>query len=81
MSDGDFGGDDGSGDDGGHDGGAFDLNHNGTSADELILFALITDGEGAARRRSGRQGKGSGCLLPAVLLPVLALALLALLAL
>jgi len=78
MSDGDFGGDAGGGDDGGHDGGAFDLNHNGTSADEFILFAAITDSDGTQQRRGGGPGKRSGCLLPAVLLTVLAVALLAL---
>lgn len=77
MSDGDFGGD-GGGDDGGHDGGAFDLNHNGTSVDEFILFAAITDSEGARQRRAAGLGKRSGCLLPAVILTLLSLAMLAL---
>ena len=34
MSDGDFGGDDG-----GSDGGPFDLNKNGSSLDEFVIFA------------------------------------------
>jgi hypothetical protein len=76
MSDGDFGGD-GGGDDGGSDSGAFDLNHNGTSADEFILFAAITDSDGE-KRDSGGPAKRSGCLLPVVVLAVLALTLLAL---
>lgn len=77
MSDGDFGGDVG-GDDGGHDGGAFDLNHNGTAADEFLLFAAITDSDGAQRRSGGGPGRRSGCLLPAALLLALIVAFLAL---
>jgi hypothetical protein len=77
MSDGDFGGDGGGGDDGGHDGGAFDLNHNGTSADEFILFAAITDSDGAPRASGGGPAKRSGCLIPAALLALVLLALLA----
>ena len=73
MSDGDFGGD--GGDD---DGGAFDLNHNGTSADEFILFAAITDSDGAKRSSGGGPAKRSGCVFPVVVLAMLALALLAL---
>jgi hypothetical protein len=73
MSDGDFGGDDG-----GHDGGVFDLNHNGTSADEFILFAAMTDGDGTQRTSSGGPAKRSGCLLPIALLAIGAAALLAL---
>jgi len=69
MSDGDFGG----GDDGGEDGGAFDLNNNGSSLDEFVLFAAITENQ---RRReekrvakatlsAGKSGaRASGCLLP-----------------
>jgi len=76
MSDGDFGGDGGGGDDGGSDGGAFDLNNNGTSADEFILFAAITDNDGSPRPSRG-PAKRSGCLLPAVAIAIFALALLA----
>ena len=76
MSDGDFGGDAGGGDDGSHDGGAFDLNHNDTSADELLLFAAITDDDGATSTPGGGPAKRSGCLLPVV---ALALSLVALL--
>jgi len=77
MSDGDFGGDGGGGDDGGSDGGAFDLNNNGTSADEFILFAAITDGDRAKRSSGGGPAKKSGCLLPAVAIAIFALVLLA----
>ena len=74
MTDGDFGGDgggfDGDGAVDGHDGGPLDLNHNGTSVDEFILFAAITDG--ARRRSGGGPSRRSGCLLPMfVLLGVL----------
>lgn len=78
MSDGDFGGDGGGGDDGGSDGGAFDLNNNGTAADEFILFAAITDGDRTRRGSGGGPAKRSGCLLPAVVIFSLAIALLAL---
>ena len=78
MSDGDFGGDGGGGDDGGSDGGAFDLNKNGTAADEFILFAAITDGDRTRRGSGGGPARRSGCLLPAVVLLVLVVALLAL---
>jgi hypothetical protein len=77
MSDGDFGGDGGGGDDGGHDGGAFDLNHNGTAANEFILFAAITDSDGTQRSSGGGPSKRSGCAIPAVLLALLVGALLA----
>ena len=75
MSDGDFGGD-GGGDDGDSDGGAFDLNNNGTAADEFVLFAAITDDDGSPRSSRG-PAKHSGCLLPAVAIAIFALALLA----
>ncbi len=58
MSDGDFGGDGGGGDGGGSDGGPFDLNNNGSSFDEFVLFAAITESNrakrssGAVRRRN-----------------------------
>jgi hypothetical protein len=52
MSDGDFGGDGGGGDDGASDGGAFDLNNNGTSLDEFVLLAVLTE-NGRAKRSSG----------------------------
>ena len=77
MSDGDFGGDGGGGDDGSPDGGAFDLNHNGPSADEFILFAAITDNDGSPRSSGGGSAKRSGCLIPAILLAIVAVALLA----
>ena len=77
MSDGDFGGDAGGGDGGGSDGGAFDLNDNGTAADEFILFAAITDSNGTKRASGGGPAKRSGCVLPAVAIALLALALLA----
>jgi hypothetical protein len=78
MSDGDFGGDGGGGDGGGSDGGAFDLNNNGTSLDEFVLFAAITENERAKRTSGGGPAKKSGCLLPAVVVSIFALALLAL---
>jgi hypothetical protein len=77
MSDGDFGGD-ASGDAGGSDGGPFDLNNNGTSADEFILFAAMTDHERSKRASSSGQVQRSGCLLPTVVVALLAVALLAL---
>jgi hypothetical protein len=77
MSDGDFGGDGGGGDDGGNDGGAFDLNNNGTAADEFILFAAITDGDRTSRGSGGGPAKRSGCAIPAVLLALLVGAFLA----
>ena len=76
MSDGDFGG----GDDGGDDGGAFDLNSNGSSLDEFVLFAAITEDQ---RRReekrlakatlsAGKSGaRTSGCLLPVAAIALL----------
>jgi hypothetical protein len=76
MSDGDFGG----GDDGGDDGGAFDLNSNGSSLDEFVLFAAITEDQ---RRREekrtakatlseGKSGaRASGCLLPVAAIALL----------
>jgi len=76
MSDGDFGG----GDDGGDDGGAFDLNSNGSSLDEFVLFAAITEDQ---RRREekrtvkatlseGESGaRASGCLLPVAAIALL----------
>lgn len=73
MSDGDFGGDGGGGD----DGGAFDLNNNGTSLDEFVLFAAITNGDRTKQPVGGGPAKKSGCLLPAVAIPIFALALLA----
>ena len=76
MSDGDFGGDGGGEDDGGSDGGTFDLNNNGTSVDEFILFAAITDNDGSPRSSRG-PAKRSGCLLPAVAIAIFALDLLA----
>lgn len=78
VSDGDFGGDGGGGDSGGSDGGAFDLNNNGTSADELILFAAITNGDRTKQPEGGGPAKKSGCLLPAVAIALFAVALLAL---
>lgn len=79
MSDGDFGGDGGGGDGGdGGDGGPFDLNNNGTSFDEFVLFAAITENERAKRSTGGGPAKKSGCLLPAVVILISALALLAL---
>lgn len=75
MSDGDFGG---GGDGGGSDGGAFDLNNNGTSLDEFVLFAAITENERAKRSTGGGPAKKSGCLLPAVAIAIFALGLLAL---
>lgn len=79
MSDGDFGGDGGGGDGGdGGDGGPFDLNNNGTSFDEFVLFAAITENERAKRSTGGGPVKKSGCLLPAVVILISALALLAL---
>lgn len=78
MSDGDFGGDGGGGDNGGSGGGAFDLNNNGTSLDEFVLFAAITENERAKRSTGGGPAKRSGCLLPAVVLSVFVIALLAL---
>ena len=78
MSDGDFGGDSGGGDGGGSDGGAFDLNNNGTSLDEFVLFAAITENERAKRSTGGGPAKKSGCLLPAVAIAIFALGLLAL---
>ena len=76
MSDGDFGG----GDDGGEDGGAFDLNSNGSSLDEFVLFAAITEDQ--RRREEKRAAKAtlsagnsgartSGCLLPVVAVALL----------
>ena len=76
MSDGDFGG----GEDGGEDGGAFDLNNNGSSLDEFVLFAAITEDQ---RRREekrtakatlseGKSGaRASGCLLPVAAIALL----------
>ena len=76
MGDGDFGG----GDDGGEDGGAFDLNNNGSSLDEFVLFAAITEDQ---RRREekrtakatlteGKSGaRASGCLLPVAAIALL----------
>ncbi|MFM9166372.1 MAG: hypothetical protein ACKOQO_06130 [Candidatus Limnocylindrus sp.] len=78
MNDGDFGGDGGGGDDGGSGGGAFDLNNNGTSLDEFVLFAAITENERAKRSTGGGPAKRSGCLLPAVALSVFVIGLLAL---
>jgi hypothetical protein len=68
MSEGDYGDD---------DGGAFDLNHNGTSADELLLFASITDNDGATSTPGDGSAKRSGCLLPAALLALSIFGLLA----
>ena len=76
MSDGDFGG----GDDGGQDGGAFDLNNNGSSLDEFVLFAAITEDQ--RRREEKRTAKAtlsegkSGARTSGCLLPVAAIALL-----
>ena len=78
MSDGDFGGDGGGDDGGGGDGGPFDLNNNGTSFDEFVLFAAITENERAKRSTGGGPAKKSGCLLPAAVILISALALLAL---
>jgi hypothetical protein len=77
MSDGDFGGDGGGGDDGGSDGGPFDLNNNGSSLDEFVIFAAITESNRAKRSSGGGPAKKSGCLLPAVAIAIFALALLA----
>lgn len=77
MNDGDFGGDDG-GDDGANDGGAFDLNNNGTSVDEFVLLAVLTENGRAKRSSGGGPAKRSGCLLPAVAIAIFALTLLAL---
>jgi hypothetical protein len=76
MSDGDFGGD-GGGDSGGNDGGPFDLNNNGSSFDEFVLFAAITESNRAKRSSGGGPAKKSGCLLPAVAIAIFTLALLA----
>ena len=78
MSDGDFGGDGGGGDSGGSDGGPFDLNNNGSSFDEFVLFAAITESNRAKRSSGGGPAKKSGCLLPAVVIAIFALGLLAL---
>jgi hypothetical protein len=78
MNDGDFGGDGGGGDGGGSDGGPFDLNNNGSSFDEFVLFAAITESNRAKRSSGGSPAKKSGCLLPAVAIAIFALALLAL---
>ncbi len=78
MSDGDFGGDGGGGDGGGSDGGPFDLNNNGSSFDEFVLFAAITESNRAKRSSGGGPAKKSGCLLPVVAIAIFALALLAL---
>ena len=78
MSDGDFGGDGGGGDDGGSDGGAFDLNNNGSSLDEFVLLAVLTENGRAKRSSGGGPAKKSGCLLPAVAIALFAFALLAL---
>jgi len=69
---GDFGGDDA-----GHDAGPLDLNHNGSLADEFVLFALLSENADHRRRAAsgGRPRSGCGCLIPAAILP-LALALL-----
>ena len=72
MSDGDFGGDDG-----GSDGGPFDLNKNGSSLDEFVIFAAITESNRAQRTPGGGPAKKSGCLLPVVVIVALVLALLA----
>jgi hypothetical protein len=73
MSDGDFGSGDGGGDDGGGDGGAFDLNNNGSSLDEFVLFAAITEDQRRRKEKraakatlsEGKSGaRSSGCLLP-----------------
>jgi hypothetical protein len=78
MSDGDFGGD-GGGDSGGNDGGPlFDLNNNGSSLDEFVLLAVLTENGRAKRSSGGGPAKKSGCLLPAVAIAIFALALLAL---
>ncbi len=77
MNDGDFGGDDG-GDDGANGGGAFDLNNNGTSVDEFVLLAVLTENGRAKRSSGGGPAKRSGCLLPAVAIAIFALTLLAL---
>jgi hypothetical protein len=77
MSDGDFGGDGGGGDVGGSDGGPFDLNNNGSSLDEFVIFAAITESNRTKRASGGSPAKKSGCLLPAVAMAALALALLA----
>ncbi|MCX5972538.1 MAG: hypothetical protein NTV27_03170 [Chloroflexi bacterium] len=77
MSDGDFGGDGGGGDDGGSDGGAFDLNNNGSSLDEFVLLAVLTENGRAKRSSGGGPAKKSGCLLPAVAIAIFALVLLA----
>ena len=78
MSDGDFGGDGGGGDGGTNDGGTFDLNNNGTSFDEFVLFAAITNGDRTKQPAGGGPAKKSGCLLPAVAIAIFALGLLAL---
>lgn len=78
MGDGDFGGDGGGGDDGGSDGGAFDLNNNGSSLDEFVLLAVLTENGRAERSSGGGPGKRSGCLLPAVAIAIFALGLLTL---
>jgi hypothetical protein len=78
MSDGDFGGDGGGGDSGGSDGGPFDLNNNGSSLDEFVLLAVLTENGRANRSSGGGPAKKSGCLLPAVAIAIFTLALLAL---
>ena len=77
MSDGGFGGDGGGGDGGGSDGGPFDLNNNGSSLDEFVIFAAITESNRAQRAPGGGPAKKSGCLLPVVAIATVALALLA----
>ena len=74
MTDGDFGGDGGDADS--SDGGAFDLNNNGTAADEFLLFAAITESNRTKRSSSGGPAKRSGCLLPAAAIAILALGIL-----
>jgi hypothetical protein len=54
------------------------LNNNGSSFDEFVLFAAITESNRAKRSSGGGPAKKSGCLLPAVAIAIFALALLAL---
>ena len=67
MSDGDFGGGfDGGPDAGAPDGGPLDLNNSGSSFDEFVLFAAVTDG--ARRGRGGPAPRGGCCALPVLAL-------------
>jgi hypothetical protein len=53
------------------------LNNNGSSLDEFVIFAAITESNRAQRAPGGGPAKKSGCLLPVVAIATVALALLA----